>query len=687
MKSAEETQTSQDGTLKSFVDLFLDPLHNAAGKHPEWCAVFRDSALQAQRAPLVLPRLWEATTESAYYVIARRPNEAAVIRDLLVAFAGPSFVKVGYDVPVDLDDGDVIEAAIAARYGSASTFKLRAPRDKRKALHGALTRMLALVEHSPQRAWSAPKPLGRLLTDFESALVGGAPQVAAEILDQIGRQGGLSVANLKHLQIKRLAVLGRAQELLNLPGLREILLQDPPRAVKDLVLSAIYSTCIEPALAEGSLEKACAALAQPQVPIALLAEEDPARFSDAAAAALLVGLLARGQKAELARATSALDAVQRSSAVPAGMDSYRATASGTTAEEADPAADASAGRSAWTTEAPHAGGVAWLPASWEKLLAAVADADKAALQVCRDMEAGGSTELPLAADASVDAALADLLSGLSDAGYENVWRYALSPFLQEVARSNTSLPLTLSQITASSIGQRRDPANLAVLDLLLELFLRTSPSADDYDEFLEYLTMRVQEWVASETATQALDFVDRLAAFATPDPQIRAQAALELLAPLNRHAQRLDEACLASAHSLSDELELGLVWPAWQAESSSESAVTILPAHVLVYGMDAGVLERVQQWMADHYPQVKMSLSGDKVGSSRLREVARHADFSVLITQCATHAATNFISQHAQAVVYPRGAGSVSVVRAIVDALQDRSAQLAAAEDGRKRGR
>ncbi|MFJ8364410.1 hypothetical protein [Streptomyces sp. NPDC093984] len=39
--------------------------------------------------------------------------------------------------------------------------------------------------------------------------------------------------------------------------------------------------------------------------------------------------------------------------------------------------------------------------------------------------------------------------------------------------------------------------------------------------------------------------------------------------------------------------------------------------------MDAGVQERVQQWMADHYPQVKLSLSGDKVGSSRLREVAR----------------------------------------------------------------
>ncbi|MFI0861751.1 hypothetical protein ACH4RA_16025 [Streptomyces smyrnaeus] len=682
MTSAHEPQPSQPESLETFVDLFLDPRHNAAGKYPEWCAPFIDSALRSRRAPVVLPRLWEAEGESAYYVIARRPNEAGVVRDLLVAFAGPSLVKVGYDVPLVLDDRDVLETAIAAHFGASSTFKLRAPREKRKELHAALTWMLGLVESSPQRAWSAPKPLGRLLTDFEAALVGGASQVAAELLDQMGRQGGLSVANLKHLQIKRLAVMGKARELLALPGLREVLLQDPPQAVKDMVLSAIYATCIEPALAEGSLEQACAALAQPWVPIALLAEENPVRFSDAAAAALLIGLLARGQETELAGAIVALDEVQRSAVVPAVLDHYRAKSAGRGADDADTV-------SLVTASPAVDAGVAWQPATWQALLAAVAEGDKAALRFCREMEVDGAAELPLAADTDADGALAQLLAGMADAGYENVWRYALSPFLQEVSRSGLSLPLTLAQITASSIGQRRDPANLAVLDLLLELFLRTSPSADDYDEFLEHLTMRVQEWVASETASQALDFIDRLAAFATPDRQIRAQAALELLTPLYRHAQRLDEACLASARSLTHELELDLDWPVWQQSDSSEEAIAIGPAHVLVYGMDEGVLDRVQQRMAQQYSQVKVSLSADRVGSSRLREVARHADFSVLITQCATHAATNFISQHAQAIVYPKGAGSVSVVRAIVDELQHRarSTALPAPLSGNRRAR
>ncbi|MFF4537923.1 hypothetical protein [Streptomyces aureus] len=667
---ADSSQSSQTEALESFVDLFFDPQHNAAGKHPNWCAQFRDNALQAKRAPVVLPRLWETTDESAYYVIARRPSEAGVVRELLVAFAGPSLVKVGYDVPLVLQRGDVIEAAIAAHFGTSSTFKLRAPREKRTDLHAALTRMLRLVENSPQRAWSAPKPLGRLLTDFEAALVGGASQVAADLLDQIGRQGGLSVANLKHLQIKRLAVMGQAVELLALPGLREVLLQDPPQAVKDMVLSAIHATCIEPALAENAVEEACAALARPWVPIAVLAEENPVRFSDSAAVTLLIGLLARGQQTELAEAIAALDAAQRSTAVPALLDRYRVVIA-----RAAPIEAAVAG-----TGGADAAVEAWRPSTWEELLASVADGDKAALRFCRDMEVDGASELPLASDTAIDAALADLLSSLGDAGYESVWRYALSPFLQAVSRGGLSLPLTLAQITASSIGQRRDPANLAVLDLLLELFLRTSPSAEDYDEFLEHLTMRVQEWVASETASQALDFVDRLAAFATPDDETRAQAALELLTPLYRHAQRLDEACLASARSLTHELGLDLDWPVRQQPDSDEEPVAIGPTQVLVYGMDTGVLERVQQWMVQRYPQVKVSLSADKVGSGQLREVARHADFSVLITQCATHAATNFISQHAQAVVYPKGAGSVSVVRAIVDELHHRahSSQLAA---------
>ncbi|MFD3536059.1 hypothetical protein [Streptomyces sp. NPDC058664] len=680
--STEGNNIDQITSLEAFTELLLSPQHNAAGRHPEWCQAFRDSAVRGRRAPLVLPRLWETGGESAYYVIARRPHEAGAVRDLLVAFAGPSLVKVGYDMPVTLDADDVIEAAIAARFGPSSTFKVRAPVDKRKALHGALTRMLSLVENSPRRAWSVPKPLGRLLTDFESALVGGAPQVAAEVLDQIGRQGGLSAVNLKHLQIKRLAVMGQTEELLAMPGLRQVLLQDPPRAVKDMVLTAVYAAHVEPALAEGDLEKACAAFALPQVPIALLAEEYPLHFGDAAAAALLVALLARGQQSDLTQAIAALDAVHRSSAVPSSLDIFRAVAP--QMEAAEDGSDASI-----VMEAPPGmtdDGQVWQPTSWKDLLAAVADADKAALRVCQDMEADGGIELPLTTDAAADSTLAGLLSGLSDASYENVWRYALSPFLQEVARNEHSLPLTLAQITASSIGQRRDPANLAVLDLLLELFLRTSPSADEYDEFLEHLTMRVQEWVASETASQALDFVDRLAAFATPDQHVRAQAALELLTPLCRHARRLDEACLASAQSLSQELGLGLEWPDWVAPGDGQETVTIQPAQVLVYGMDTNVLDRVQQWMATHYPQVKVSSWAEKVGSSRLREIARHADFSVLITQCATHAATNFISQHAQAVVYPKGAGSVSVARAIVDELQRRarSAQSSAGGDRRQ---
>ncbi|MEV8095177.1 hypothetical protein [Kitasatospora sp. NPDC085879] len=73
-----------------------------------------------------------------------------------------------------------------------------------------------------------------------------------------------------------------------------------------------------------------------------------------------------------------------------------------------------------------------------------------------------------------------------------------------------------------------------------------------------------------------------------------------------------------------------------------------------------------------HHLQVKVSTALDKVGSSSLRQKVRSADRIVMITQCATHAATGFIGQHAKHasdIVYPAGAGSASVYQALVRAV------------------
>jgi hypothetical protein len=671
--ASEEEAAQQAAGTQQFVDHFLHRDRNDAGKYPSGITLLRDAAVKYRKSPMVLPWLNEKTQRMAYYIIPRRREELTAVRDLLVAFVGPSFAKYGYDAPAALDKPH--EAAILKRYGAGSTFVVQATADtdERKRLRTALERMVEVVERAPARSWSAPKPLGRLLADFEAALLSGAPQTAQALLQQIDRQGGLSPANVKHLEIRLWAAQGRASEVLALRGLREVLLQDPPVLVKDMVLSALFTAHIEPALAEGDLARAVDALKAPDSHLSLLADGSLLALSEQAVRVLLVGMHARGEEEELSRSIALLDTQGRGDDVPEALAFYRRQALPAGSREPDSAqSDVAEGE-----KVPDETALS----TWAEVVAAVAQGDKAAFDLCRrmDIRRGGSSVPP---DSVSDGEMAEVFGSLTDAEYEVVWQYALGPFLQELTRSEVTFPHTLTTIMRSIVNQRCDPTNLAVLDLLLELFLRSAPQAAEYEEFLEQLSVRFDEWVAPETAGQALDFVDRLVAWAAPAPAARVQTAQLLFAPLHLHMRRLDGAYLSTARSLSDELGLGLDWPEQTSSRTEESEPVVETAQILVYGLDEGVLQRVHDRITRQFPRVKVVLSAEKVASKHLKETARNSDFSVVITQCAAHAATNCIGQYAKEVVYPRGAGSASVTHAAITALyehaarQDPSAQL-----------
>lgn len=669
--ASEEEAAQQAVDTQQFVDHFLHRDRNDAGKYPRGITLLRDAAVKYRKSPMVLPWLNEKTQRMAYYVIPRRREELTAVRDLLVAFVGPSFAKYGYDAPAALDRPH--EAAILERYGAGSTFVVQATSDtdERKRLRTALERMVEVVERAPARSWSAPKPLGRLLADFEAALLSGAPQTAQALLQQIVRQGGLSPANVKHLEIRLWAAQGRASEVLALRGLREVLLQDPPVLVKDMVLSALFTARIEPALAEGDLARAVDALKAPDSHLSLLADGNLLALGEQAVTVLLVGMHARGEEEELSRSIALLDAEGRGDAVPEALAFYRRQAPVVGTKEPDWAqSDVASAAEPEGEEVPAETALS----TWAEVVAAVAQGDKAAFGLCRrmDIRRGGTSVPP---DSVSDGEMTEVFGSLTDAEYEIVWQYALGPFLQELTRSELTFPHTLTTIMRSIVNQRCDPANLAVLDLLLELFLRSAPQAAEYKEFLEQLSLRFDEWVAPETAGQALDFVDRLVAWAAPAPAARVQTAQLLFSPLQVHMHRLDGAYLSTARALSEELTLGLDWPERTSEQAEESEPVVEAAQILVYGLDEGVLQRVHDRITRQFPGVKVMLSAEKVASKHLKETARNCDFSVVITQCAAHAATNCIGQYAKEIVYPRGAGSASVTHAAITALYERAAK------------
>ncbi|MFJ5884351.1 hypothetical protein [Kitasatospora cineracea] len=648
-------------SLEEFVKFFLDPSHNEVGRWPDSLTPLREAALGGGPAPIVLPRLTDSDDRFRLYVIARKPEETTRVRDLLASFVGASFAARGDTVPVRLDERDPVDRRVREQFGPGSTFVVGVDTIRtRRPLREAAELMVRVVNSAPHRYWTAPRPLNRQLADFEAALLGGAPQTAEALLEQVTRRGGLSPANLIGLRVKLLAVCGRDAELLSLPGLDRALLLEPPREVKEYVLAAVYGLLLGPALETGDLAAAVRTLADPRVPKNLPTGEDPLRHGDAAVAVLLVALHGQGESGRLADAVRLLEAAGRGRAVP---EPLRGVLAVPVEEVPAPTAEP---EPAPEQPADH------VPLSWVDLIGAVADNDHSAFALARAIDAGGQEGWPV--DPGQDSLIAERLSSCVDEEYERIWHAVLAPFLKALLDSREAMPKTLGQVVASSAGSRRDPAGLAVLGLLLTLSLRSAPSVSAYRELLDHVSLMAEQWVAPETAEQALDYVDLLLAYAAPDGDARIQCALELLTPLRGRANRLDPELLDVARTLSEEL--GLDDLGWPERDQRESEQAGLPsAKVLVYGLDEKVLVRVKEMTAKHHPQVKVSTASDKVGSSSLRQKIRSADRIVMITQCATHAATGFIGQHAKHpddIVYPTGAGSASVYQALVRAVAPR---------------
>lgn len=269
--------------------------------------------------------------------------------------------------------------------------------------------------------------------------------------------------------------------------------------------------------------------------------------------------------------------------------------------------------------------------------------------------------------------LAELLDGLENQAAEEAWG-AVGAFIEAVGYAAPA-GLTAHAFVRNAVAfDRFGPGDLAALQALVEIALRAAPSAQTYAELLDEIGAYRSRWVSPERAAIALDFVDRLFLAACPDQQARTTLAYDLLEPLWRHQGRLNEADLAFAKRLSEEMDVPFSWQERAAsDDDQESPLSgIAPMKVLLYSLDEAVLTRCAEEIKQMAPAVDAARSSDHVGSAQLRQKARSADLVVIATRCAKHAATGFITQHArtQHIFYADGSGSASMLRAAVTGLR-----------------
>ncbi|MEU6578172.1 protein DpdD [Streptomyces sp. NPDC046805] len=683
-RQAAPVWTTQD--LEAFLLRFFGPGNDAwpdmdpDPRKGERVRPFVDLLRSGSDIPVMLPRYQQAQDRFAIYVIARDEAHAALIGNVITAFAGPTYL-IGSGVrPSTLDANDPVEAAVQDFAGAETTFRLETHphRRYRQRLTDVALLMQHTLAHRPPRLWRATKPTGRLLAEFDAALAAGGQAASQAALDQLAGQGGITAANLAHLHIKRLSRLGLDQELLDYPGLSDVLRQDPPTPVKAAVLNAAFTCDLQDPLDRGDLSAAQHALRDRGF-LALAPFEDSAESYSIEA--LLVLLLAAVTREDPQSTQYILTTIERTASHDALPPVLREAAAalagpqsppqqeapthqtGTLANTPEPSPSSSAAQAAEpaTTEQ--------VLASWPELIRAIADGYTGLTSI---LEQEVWTAWP--SPALDDRDIAALLEGLHDEGQAKIWR-CVGAFIESVGYDQPAPLSARALITCALAYDWLGPGDLLAVQALTEIVLRSGPSAAVYGQLLGELADTCERWVAPERAAIALDFADRLVMEAHPDPDARESFALAMLLPLSVHQGRLDPADLAMARRLSVELGIELDWHDQPGEGQAQDTATGLRdaagRNLLLYSLDQRVLDRVGEALQQLAPGVKVAVAHDSVGSPQLRQKARQADVVVLATRCAKHAATGFITQHAKAAVidYADGSGSASLLRAAVHGL------------------
>ncbi len=196
--------------------------------------------LRSDPEVLILPRV-RATGEVQWYVLCASPRAARIARDEVRGFLGPSYCDFD-GRPSRLDPNDSVEAAVLERCGN-NAFRLDI--SDRAVLDIARERLRLLIRlrhERPVRHARRLRAVGRVLRDFEYALLARDITAARDLIDELRSSGHLGATNVLFLEVRRLAVGGHGDAILALPELDALLAMPRPRRVTEALINAVYGS-------------------------------------------------------------------------------------------------------------------------------------------------------------------------------------------------------------------------------------------------------------------------------------------------------------------------------------------------------------------------------------------------------------------------------------------------------------
>jgi hypothetical protein len=187
----------------------------------------------------ILPRVHD-DGRVQWYALCSSARVARRVRDELRAFLGPSYSDFEGQ-PTHLNRKDTVEEAVLDRAGS-NAIRLEVPNPALFDIaRQRLLLSMRLRGERPVRHSLLLRAVGRVLRDFEFAILAQDGEAALECIAELRSTGRLGATNFLFLEVRRLAALQQWAAILALPELDSLLVMNRPRRVTEALIRAVYN--------------------------------------------------------------------------------------------------------------------------------------------------------------------------------------------------------------------------------------------------------------------------------------------------------------------------------------------------------------------------------------------------------------------------------------------------------------
>jgi hypothetical protein len=678
---------------------------------------------------VVVPYLYQ--NEVRWLLVARDAEGERRAREVVPAFVGPA---VGVLEPGRIALNPSVEMDRHLQEAGLDHVVLLKIKGSGDDIVAALELMTSVRSGEPELVREIEDPIGFLLRDFHLALSSGDPDTSERLLERIEATGFLASENLRFLRVERLAKLSRWHELGSLPWFGDLGRARRPRHITEHLLEALWRREFDdagviavPGAAVRRFEERDLGTQFRSLLDALDVPSSTGGRRVAWLAAVAAGNEARQQR--LMNSVSdaergVLEQLVRVAVMPvesprelsllerarASLDDGDFVSVVVLAEHApdDPALVALAVRAAFeladadlATRASVLAdqvGEGSLPSTvgflrnlqdirqlasnryvgWAAWFARVAPdvpwSDAA--DVARSLHSGWDSS-ELRQQSIADVAANDLLAAADGVNAPQI-RAALDlvcDLASELAAGPGASSLTDASLLVLSMQDNPSAAVRNAFFALTADVLETGPNASRYGDLVRTATVLWERVRSRDAVSWALDVADVLAAAPSPDPAARAAFVTGIGTGVAEFATRLalHERSLLEAVAL--ECGTAVLLPPLPESATISETVDVwagLTGQLVgLYSLLGGIGVRFANRVAALNAGVRVEHNSDTTATDALRTLAMTADFLIVDTRHASHAATLGIDavRPRDHQLFPAGRGLSSFISALRDAL------------------